>query len=184
MEYQPYLTFELSHTCYGLAAATVQELLLLPEIMAVPDSPSAIAGVIDLRGDIVPVLDLHRRLGRKSPPYQLSDCVIIIQTTTDRLGIIVNQVREVQPIGTDQISTQVMQSQPPGASLISGMARVGEEIVTLLNGEQLLHPLTPLSDLQSNGHQPTFQPDSPTAPPEVQAAIGSPKGGTPSQGRL
>lgn len=149
MDYQPYLVFELSGSRYGIVAAAVQELFFLPEITPIAEVPPYITGVLNLRGEILPVMDLHRRIGRPSPPYQLSDSVIVLQTQACRLGIIVTQVLDVQAIAVDHITAGAVYSHGQTASaaqFVAGVTRVEDTIVTLLNPEQLVQAATLVFD--------------------------------------
>lgn len=142
---QPYLIFTLSQAKYGIEAAVVQELFFLPKITPIPEAPVGIMGVINLRNEVLPIIDLHQWLGRRSPVYKLSDSIIVVQTEQQRVGILVNQVCEVQPIDLSQVdritthweqrgqSDRQLESHTFRPSPILGIAKLGEVIVTLLD---------------------------------------------------
>lgn len=140
MEYDAYLIFELSGQRYGIVASAVQELFFLPDVTAIAEAPTYIVGVLDLRGEILPVMDLHLRLGRQSPLYQLSDSVIVLQSQTYRIGILVNQVYEVQLVSTNQITVDPLYQpvQSLNRSFSKGVAKVDDKIITLLDPDRLV----------------------------------------------
>lgn len=141
MERQAYLIFELSGSHYGIPAFAVQELFFLPELTALVEAPKGILGVINLRGEILPVLDLHHRLGRHSPPWRLTDSIVVLQWQTQRLGVLVNGVYEVQTIAPDQLSRNPFAARLPvlpTPALLEGIARLDDTLVTLLNPEILV----------------------------------------------
>lgn len=157
MEQQPYLIFSLGNSQYGVLAAAVQELFFIPEITPIAEAPSYIAGVINLRGEVLPVINLYQRLGRQALPYQLTDSIIVLRSQFHSVGIIVNQVDEVQMIVSDQIASssvcrqlQVVDTQP----FIAGVAKLEETIVTLLKPDSLLQLPTLEVYPEQNGHSP------------------------------
>ncbi len=162
-----YLIVNLTDTLYGVDARLVQEVVRLPEITPMEDAPVFIVGVINLRGRVVPVLDLNSRLGRlPQPSYLLSDAVVILeQGISDPsaagvagglmplLGLLVSEVREIVTLTeTDREAAPVFEGSdgtgPAGETpegnprryrLVEGVAKVGEELVMLLAMEHLLH---------------------------------------------
>ncbi|MEO5362478.1 MAG: chemotaxis protein CheW [Magnetococcus sp. DMHC-8] len=156
-----YLIVNLTGTLYGVAACLVREVVRLPEITPMEDAPVFIVGVINLRGRVVPVLDLNSRMGRSSPGcYALSDAVVVLeqpgttQIPIPLLGLLVNEVREIVTLAeTDwesaprfeaQEEAAVMGEWPEGGGgrryrMVQGVAKVGEELVMLLAMDHLLH---------------------------------------------
>jgi purine-binding chemotaxis protein CheW len=107
MEYHPYLTFTLHESLYGINTFLVEEIFFLPELTVIPESPFDIVGVVNLRGEILPIMDLNLRFGYHSDDYKLTDSVIVLKVDNFRVGIIVNQVHEVRNL-TDQNITSEM----------------------------------------------------------------------------
>jgi purine-binding chemotaxis protein CheW len=94
----PYLTFLLQGAWYAVEASRVREILRLPALAPVTETPHYIIGVVNYRGHIVPVMDLGLRLGEPPRPYRIHDHVIVLEQEGRPLGIIVNEVHEVQEI--------------------------------------------------------------------------------------
>ncbi|OCR01824.1 chemotaxis protein CheW [Oscillatoriales cyanobacterium USR001] len=141
MQNQPYLIFEHNGFIYGLAAAVVQEIFFLPELTPIPESPPDIVGVINLRGEILPVMDLNLRFGYHAQEYCLTDSLIVIESKEFRIGIVVNQVQEVENISTEVIKTQLSYGREQvnkSSHFVSEIAQIDTGIVMLLNPETLI----------------------------------------------
>lgn len=153
MEYQSCVVFELDRVRYGIQTTTVQEFFFLPEVSPIADVPPEIVGVIDLRGEILPIMDLNRRLGRQPHLYQVNDTIVVVAWQGQRVGIIVNQVYGLQTITPDQITPHWKDTQtsvPFNDGFVVGLARVEGAIVTLLNPEPLVQWSTSKWRVDSN----------------------------------
>lgn len=142
MKNQQYLIFGHNDFIYGLEATVVQEIFFLPELTPVPESPADIVGVINLRGEILPVMDLNLRFGYHTQEYSLTDSVIVIEWENFKIGIIVNQVREVESISTELIKSQLSYGREFGnmsSNFVSEIAQIDADIVMLLNPDNLIH---------------------------------------------
>ncbi len=141
MEQKPYLIFSLNGCRYGVEASCVQEVFFLPELTPVAEAPPDIVGVINLRGNILPVMDLDLRLGHRAREYQLTDSVIVLDLQGFQIGIIVHQVHEVQDLAPEEVTRELFYGRKlPAHShpFVSGVAKVGGGIVMLLNHENLI----------------------------------------------
>ena len=90
MEQKSFLIFKLNQYRYGVETPAVQEIFLLPELTLVEAAPDDIVGVLNLRGNILPVMDLSLRFGHQSTRYQITDSVIVLEWQGLRVGIIVS----------------------------------------------------------------------------------------------
>lgn len=138
MKTQPYLIFRQNSSLYGIEAAAVQEIFFLPELTPIAEAPRDIVGVINLRGEILPVMDLNLRFGYHSQEYCLTDSTIVIEYQGFRVGIIVNQVQEVENISTEVIKTQLYygrENTNQSQHFVTGIAQLEADIVMLLNPE-------------------------------------------------
>jgi len=139
----PYLIFGLHGSLYAVTALAVCEIISLPELTPLPESPAFVAGVINLRGKVVPIIDLNARLGYSRQSYQTSDSVIILEDGSTPIGIIVNEVRRVQSIASEHIealpaSSAAAQTEESEGHFLNGIAKVDAEIILLLHLENLL----------------------------------------------
>lgn len=136
MSQQSYLIFELSDTFYGIPTTAVQEVFLLPEVTPTAEACPGIIGIVNLRGEILPIVDLHYLLGQSFPPLQLSDSIVVVQWQEQQVGMIVQQVCEVQTIELGDIQTTLPYQQSlesTATPLTAGIAKLESSLVTLIN---------------------------------------------------
>ncbi|TAN75109.1 MAG: purine-binding chemotaxis protein CheW, partial [Gallionella sp.] len=127
------LIFDLDGTRFGLDATLVRESVWLPELTPVEEAPPHIAGIFSLRGQIVPVTDLHLRFGHPARPYCISDQIVVLELDQLLIGLIVSEVREVIEVSLDAIKPPPKFDGEAHAHLVEGEVRVGDDIVTLLD---------------------------------------------------
>ncbi|NER80196.1 MAG: chemotaxis protein CheW [Leptolyngbya sp. SIO1D8] len=102
----PYLLFGLNDYLGGIKAEHVEEIFSLPELLLIPDAPLGIIGVIDFRGDPLPIIDLQSRDDNQSQPYQLTDSIIVLKQAPLRIGIIVSAIHTIREILSEDIKTE------------------------------------------------------------------------------
>ncbi len=137
----PYLTFTLHGSLYALDALLVREIIWLPELTTLTILPSHIAGVVNHRGHIVPVIDLGRRLGFPAGTYQISDQVIVFERKGLVMGLIVNEVLDACAIPTQEIEA-IHSSEigvDPRMRFITHVAKHEGGIVMLLDIKAVIH---------------------------------------------
>ncbi len=98
-----YLTFGLGDEEYGVKIENVHEIIALMPITRVPRTPDVVRGVINLRGKIVPVFDMHRKFGMTPSVTTRHTCIIVVSVDRTEVGIVVDRVREVVRIGDEQV---------------------------------------------------------------------------------
>jgi purine-binding chemotaxis protein CheW len=117
----------------------VREILWLPELTPLEETPGYVTGVLNLRGRIVPVIDLDARFGRNPPRYQLTDSLIVLEHEEGQVGIIVNEVQNVRPISVAEAETPSYGFEGEQRSrFLAGLARVDEQVVMLLLLENVI----------------------------------------------
>ena len=133
-----YLTFAVGDEHYGVGISAVTEIVGLQQIMGIPDVPAFIKGVINLRGKVVPVMDVRLRFGMPERAYDERTVIIVMEVEGAPLGLIVDGVSEVLEISPDHIDTP--SSFGSGRkSLVRGLGRFEDhQRVTILLDEQLL----------------------------------------------
>ncbi|MDB9312076.1 chemotaxis protein CheW [Spirulina sp. CS-785/01] len=140
---ETYLIFSLHQSLYGIATTVVEEVFFLPELTPIPQAPYDIVGVINLRGTILPVMDLHLRFGYRSPQYKTTDCLVVLRWNETRLGIVVNQVHEVRQISSQEISSDVSYGrenpQEQQVTFKKGIARSTDSLIILLDPDPLIN---------------------------------------------
>lgn len=131
-----YLSFKLGKESYGIPISKVSEIVEIQKISEVPDMPFYVKGVINLRGKIIPVMDLRLRFKMDSREYDDRTCIIITKINGIDTGIIVDTVEEVVEIIEENIDRNSISS-PGGKGNISGIGRRGEKVLIIINTENL-----------------------------------------------
>lgn len=134
-----YLTFRLGKEDYGIEIRYVTEIVGMQKITEVPDMPIFVKGVVNLRGQVIPVLDMRLRFHMESRDYDERTCIVVVNISGSQVGLVVDTVNEVRNIDDDQISPPPKTAGADSARYIQGMGKVGEEVIILLEGQRLLH---------------------------------------------
>jgi purine-binding chemotaxis protein CheW len=137
---QYFFIFSLHNSLFAIDAMAVRETFRLPEITPIEETPPYIVGVVNLRGRIVPVIDLNIRFGRVPERYHLTDGIIIVEVEGQPAGIIVDEVHDVLRIGAENIDLQTFPGRKDDSCprFVTGEARVGEDIIMILDHKRLL----------------------------------------------
>ena len=137
-----YLTFKLSSEEYGLEILKVQEIIGIMNVTKVPRTPEYVRGVINLRGKVIPVMDLRLKFGLEAKGDSEKTCIIVVQLKTATadvtMGIIVDEVSEVKDISEEQIEPPPTFGTNFDTQFILGMGKIAEKVVTLLDIDKVL----------------------------------------------
>ena len=133
-----YLTFSLAGEEYGLEILKVREIIGIMDITAVPQMPPHVKGVVNLRGKVIPVVDLRLKFGMESAEYTEATCIIEVDVGT-LVGIIVDTVQEVLDIESAQIDPPPPLGASVDTTFILGMGKVREEVKILLDINKVLN---------------------------------------------
>jgi purine-binding chemotaxis protein CheW len=138
-----YLTFVLGGEEYGLEILKVREIIGMMDITPVPQTPDFVAGVINLRGKVIPVIDLRRRFGMPAVERTSETCTIVVDIVwagaeAVMMGIIVDTVSEVVDIEGEQIDPAPPFGAGVSTDYILGMGKVGEKVKILLDIDKVL----------------------------------------------
>lgn len=128
-----YLTFDLGSEEYGIGIAGVTEIVGIQKIMPIPDMPRYVRGVINLRGKIIPLMDLRMRFAMEERPHDDRTVIIVMEVEDAPIGLIVDGVREVLEIPASQIDRHAPMLRGGSRPVISGIGRVGERVAVLLD---------------------------------------------------
>ena len=127
------VVFDLGDERYGLDIAAVYEIIRHQPITAVPRSPVFVEGVINLRGRIIPVIDLRERFGMEDTEPTKASRIVVCEAAGTRVGLIVDAVSEVLMIQGDAIEPTPEVAAGDDARALRGIARLGERLVILLD---------------------------------------------------
>ena len=139
---EKYLTFNLGSEQYGLGILKVREIIGIMDITRVPRTPEFIRGVVNLRGKVIPVLDLRNKFGMPSIDDTEQTCIIVVDMLFEDnsllMGIIVDSVSEVLDIDTDDIEDTPIFGAEVSTDFIQGIAKIKGGVKILLNIERVL----------------------------------------------
>jgi len=138
-----YLTFVLGDESYGIAVLKIREIIRLPDITAVPQMPPHIRGVINLRGKIIPVVDLRARFGLPRAEATDRTCVIVMQVNTPNgasvpMGLVVDDVEEVINLAPVDIQETPDFGSHVETDYLLGMAKIKGVVKTLLDFDRVV----------------------------------------------
>jgi purine-binding chemotaxis protein CheW len=133
-----YLTFHLAGEDYGIEIAFVTEIIGIQKITDVPDMPGFVKGVINLRGKVIPVMDVRSRFNFKFRDYDNRTCIVVVDINGTAVGLVVDKVNEVADIPEDKIEPPPKISKATSSRFIKGMGKMGEDVKILLKVDQLL----------------------------------------------
>lgn len=132
-----YLTFMLGSDMFAIAISHIKEIIEYSSLTTVPMMPDFIRGVINVRGSVLPVIDLRLRFGRESGEVTKRTCIVILEVATDGdvqdVGVVVDLVNEVLEIGAEGLSAAPSFGANIRADFISGMARINGRLVVVLD---------------------------------------------------
>jgi len=137
-----YLTFSLANEEYGIGILKIKEIIGMFPITSVPQTPEFVKGVINLRGKVIPVMDLRLRFGMPPIDYSERTCIIVVeiagQAGTIQIGIVVDAVSEVLNIKKDEIEETPTFGTKLNTGYILGMAKMEGGVKILLDIDQVL----------------------------------------------
>ena len=126
------VVFELGDERYGLDIAAVYEIIRHQPITAVPQAPAFVEGVINLRGRIIPVVDLRDRFGMASGELTRASRIVVAEAAGTRVGLVVDGVSEVLMVPADAIEPTPEVAAGVDAAYLRGIAKLGERLIILL----------------------------------------------------
>jgi purine-binding chemotaxis protein CheW len=143
-EQKQYLTFMLGGEMFSISILSIKEIIWYANLTEVPMMPACIRGVINLRGAVVPVMDLSARFGKPATPVTKSTCIIIIEVATQvdgetqSMGVVVDAVQAVLEIPSSEIEPAPSFGTKIRSDFIEGIGKVNGKFVILLNVNQVL----------------------------------------------
>ena len=133
-----YLTFVLAEESYGLEILKVREIIGLMSITAVPRTPEFVKGVINLRGKVIPVVDLRLKFGLTEAQHTDETCIIVVDVASVEMGIVVDKVSEVLNIQGQDIEDAPSFGTEVNTDFILGMGKANGKVTILLDIAKVL----------------------------------------------
>lgn len=141
VDYIQFVTFELGHELFGIEVHRTREVLNLIPVTNVPQTPDYLLGVINLRGQVVPVIDMRLKLGMPAAEQTQDTCIIVMEVEVDGdllvVGALADAVSEVLDIANNLIEPPPRLGTKLKTEFISGMGKVGDQFVILLNVDRV-----------------------------------------------
>ena len=136
-----YLTFKLAEEVFALDISQVREVLEFHSVTKVPQTPEMMRGVINLRGSVVPVIDLRAKFGMERTERTVNTCVIIVEITLDSettlIGALADSVQEVMDLDSEHIEPAPKIGTHLNTEVIKGMGKRDEEFIIILDIEKI-----------------------------------------------
>lgn len=133
-----YVTFRLGSEEYGLEIQRAKDIVSVPAITKVVNSPKDLMGIINLRGTMLPVVDLRKRFNLEEKEITKKSRIIIVENEAEDIGFLVDEVTQVLKTSKDKIEKPVAASQYNHSSLIKGISKLGDRIVILLEFDKII----------------------------------------------
>ncbi len=128
-----YLTFQLAEETYGLEILKVREIIGTMDITSVPRTAPYVKGVINLRGRVIPVVDLRRKFGMDEIDWTTETCIIVVRVRGMDMGLLVDRVREVLDIASDAIEAAPEMGDAADAGFLLGLGKTDDGVTILLD---------------------------------------------------
>ncbi len=133
-----FLTFKIADEEFAIPIGHVIEIVGIQKITEVPDMPDFVKGVINLRGKVIPVMDVRLRFRLPSVAYDDRTCVVVVSVGSVTIGLVVDTVSEVVDIPESNVSPPPRFSGAGSGRYVSGMGKIGEAVKIIINVQTLL----------------------------------------------
>ena len=138
-----YLTFLMGKEEFGLRILKVKEIIRLPQITTVPETPDYMRGIINLRGQVIPVVELRKKFGMEPTSDSVKTCIVVLQVADGRkmmdMGIIIDDVREVRDLSEADIEPVPSFGVAVVNDYLVGIGKVDKRVIMLLDSDALLN---------------------------------------------
>lgn len=145
-----YLTFALGNESFGLEIAYVREIVGMQPITLMPEAPDDVKGIINLRGKIIPVIDMSLKFGKERSAYSDRTCIIVVDIQDLSVGLIVDNVTEVLAIDDANIVPPPLAAAGACNDVVKAIGKTGNDVKLLLDCEKMLLQ-TKFANIQTKG---------------------------------
>ena len=135
---EPFILFELAGTTYGVRSRFVQQIEMIDDVASVPNAHPAVEGVVLVRGQVIPALNLRTRFGFERIGRDLRSRLVVINNGTRIVGLVVDTAREFLKISTESIAPPPEALTGLSGHYLEGVATVGERMILILNLDAVL----------------------------------------------
>jgi len=131
--------FRIGNETFGVRIGSVREIVRVPEITAVPSAPETVEGVINLRGKIIPVMDLRKRFGQTDVQPDKKNRILVVELENKLVGLIVNAASEVLKLAPSEIEAPGTLFAEGESTYVTGVGKLKGRLIILLDIAMLLH---------------------------------------------
>lgn len=135
---QQLVVFELANEHYGVEISSVESIIKMQEITRIPHSPAFVEGITNLRGLVLPVIDLRKRFGLEAQEISRDSRIMVVALGTVKVGMIVDAVSEVLRVQSEAIEPPPSMTTTSRANFITGIAKLNDLLVILLDMSKIL----------------------------------------------
>ena len=135
---QQLVVFDLSSEAYGVDIGAVREIIRLQDITKVPRTPEFVVGVINLRGKVIPVVDLRKRFGLPVEEESKENRIVVVDIGAQDIGVVVDAVTEVLRIATESVEPPASVITTADSEYLLGIAKLDSRLIILLDLERVL----------------------------------------------
>jgi purine-binding chemotaxis protein CheW len=163
-----FVGFRLGDEDYAIAITKIQEIILMKPITRLPQVPEAIEGLINLRGNVIPIVNLRKRFGLPAREFDDETRTVVVNTHDKTVGFIVDEVTQVMRVASDQIQPVPISVAGLARRYIAGVARLEERLLIILEIDRLIDPAE-LDTAAVQRNNPDTQPNPIASPRESVA---------------
>ncbi len=133
-----YLSFSLTDLSYAIPISAVREINRVLTITPIPETPKYIAGVMNLRGKVIPIVDLRVRFGMPSGAHTKHTCIIVVDSDQGLAGLLVDSIQGVVALKADQIEPRPQLQDQASLTFVVGMGKVDKNVLVLVDVSRVL----------------------------------------------
>jgi len=171
-----YLTFSLSGGEYAIAVLSVREIIEHEAVTRVPSTPDFVRGVINLRGSVVPVVDLARKFGLPESPVTKRTCIVIVEAASEGerivMGVLADAVNQVVEFGNGEIEAPPSFGAPVRVDFLKGLGKLGDAFVLILDTDRVLSTEELSGVASTSAEAPLVSAGAGPAAPAAKTAAG------------
>jgi purine-binding chemotaxis protein CheW len=131
-----FAVFKIGEEDFGIGIERIVEILNAQKVHSLPELPEFLSGIITVRGEVIPLLDLRKRFGVKSP--ETRELIIVVRYDHEKLGLLVDEIKEIVTLKPENISSPPAIFKGLRKNYLTGLGKKGEKIIILLNIDYLL----------------------------------------------
>ena len=140
------VVFDLSAEAYGVDIGSVREIISMQDIIKVPETPAFVEGIIDLRGKVIPVVDLRKKFGLPEVERDKDNRIVVVDIAGQDIGVVVDAVNEVLRVPSNSVEPPSSIITTVDSEYLLGIAKLEDCLIILLDLERLLSSIENITD--------------------------------------